>query len=110
MNILLKCVNMEIKVLSLQGSDLNSDLKDTEIAPNLNGVLIIKKDYGTEAGSDLEESSIHGVVQYEIRTTRIYDLSDKGVASLESGSVNDGVVLRKVFHTCLFIMNALTHL
>ena len=38
-------------LLSLQGSDLNGDLKDTEIAPNLNGVVSIAKDYGTEAGS-----------------------------------------------------------
>ena len=36
-------------LLSIQGSALGSDLKDTEIAPNLSSVVSIAKDYGTEA-------------------------------------------------------------
>ena len=35
-------------MLSVQGSALGTDLKDTEIAANLNGVVSIAKDYGTE--------------------------------------------------------------
>ena len=30
---------------------------------------------------------------------QIYDLGDDGVVNLESGSVSNGITLRKVFHT-----------
>ena len=85
-------------LLSLQGSDLNGDLKDTEIAPNLNGVVSIAKDYGTEASSGGRVTVFTG--SFNMKSgQQIYDLSDASVVSLESGFVNDGVVLRKVFHT-----------
>ena len=77
---------------------MNGDLKDTEIAPNLNGVVSIAKDYGTEGLSGGRVTVFTGSFQMK-SGQQIYDLSDASVVSLESGSVNDGVVLRKVFHT-----------
>ena len=85
-------------MLSLQGSSLSLDLSDTEIAPNLNGVVSIAKDYGTEAMSGGRVTIYTGSFEM-VAGQQIYDLGDANVVSLENGSVNDGVVLRRVFHT-----------
>ena len=85
-------------MLSVQGSALGTDLKDTEIAANLNGVVSIAKDYGTEGLSGGRVTVYTG--SFEMKAgQQIYDLGDASVVTLESGSVDDGVVLRRVFHT-----------
>ena len=85
-------------MLSVQGSALGTDLKDTEIAANLNGVVSIAKDYGTEGLSGGRVTVYTGSFTM-VANQQIYDLSDASVVSLESGSVSDGIVLRRVFHT-----------
>jgi hypothetical protein len=35
----------------------------------------------------------------KLQASWVYDLSDANVVNLENGSVNDGIVLRRVFHT-----------
>ena len=85
-------------MLSIQGSALGGDLKDTEIAANLNGVVSIAKDYGTEGLSGGRVTVYTGSFTM-VANQQIYDLSDASVVSLESGSVSDGIVLRRVFHT-----------
>ena len=85
-------------LLSLQGNSLNLDLKDTEIAPNLSSVVSIAKDYGTEALSGGRVTVYTG--SFVMKSgQQIYDLGDSSVVNLESGSVDDGVGLRRVFHT-----------
>ena len=85
-------------MLSLQGSSLDLDLSDTGIATNLGGVVNIAKDYGTEAGSGGRVTVYTG--SFEMNGgQQIYDLGDDSKVNLESGSVSNGVTLRKVFHT-----------
>lgn len=85
-------------LLSLQGNSLDLDLKDTEIATNLGGVVNIAKDYGTEAGSGGRVTVYTGSFEM-VRGQQIYDLGDDANVNLESGSVSNGITLRKVFHT-----------
>ena len=85
-------------MLSIQGTALGTDLSDTEIAPNLNGMVSIAKDYGTEALSGGRVTVYTGSFEM-VAGQQIYDLSDANVVNLENGSVNDGIVLRRVFHT-----------
>ena len=85
-------------LLSLKGNSLDLDLKDTEIATNLGGVVNIAKDYGTEAGSGGRVTVYTGSFEM-VGNQQIYDLGDDANVNLESGSVANGITLRKVFHT-----------
>ena len=85
-------------MLSLQGSSLDLNLTDTEIATNLGGVVNLAKDYGTEAGSGGRVTVYTGSFEM-VGGQQIYDLGNNNVVNLESGSVSDGITLRKVFHT-----------
>jgi len=84
-------------MLSLQGSDLNLDLRDTQINANMAGVVNIAKDYGTEALSGGRVTVYTG--SFEMASgQQIYDLGDGNVVNLESGSVTDGVTIRRFYH------------
>jgi len=84
-------------MLSLQGSDLNLDLRDTQLNANMAGVVNIAKDYGTEALSGGRVTVYTG--SFEMTSgQQIYDLSDADVVYLESGSVADGVTIRRLYH------------
>ena len=85
-------------MLSLKGNSLDLDLKDTEIATNLGGVVNIAKDYGTEGLSGGRVTVYTGSFEM-VGNQQIYDLGDDNVVNLESGSVANGITLRRVFHT-----------
>jgi hypothetical protein len=84
-------------MLSLQGSDLNLDLRDTQLNANLSGVVNIAKDYGTEALSGGRVTVYTGSFEM-VSGKQIYDLADGSVVTLESGSVLDGVTIRRFYH------------
>ena len=84
-------------LLSLQGSDLNNTLANKQINNNMQGVVNLAKDYGTEAKSGGRLT--HYTASFTLTSgQQIYNLNDSNVVSLESGSVSDGLTIRKVFH------------
>jgi hypothetical protein len=84
-------------LLSLQGSNLNNTLANKQINNNMQGVVNLAKDYGTEAKSGGRLT--HYTASFTLTSgQQIYNLNDSNVVSLESGSVSDGVTIRKVFH------------
>ena len=85
-------------MLSLQGSSLDLDLRNTQINTNMAGVVNIAKDYGTEALSGGRVTVYTGSFDM-VSGQQIYDLGDDSVVNLESGSVSNGIVLRRVYHT-----------
>lgn len=84
-------------MLSLQGSSLDLDLRNTQINNNMAGVVNIAKDYGTEALSGGRVTVYTGSFEME-SGQQIYDLGDASVVNLESGSVSDGVTIRRFYH------------
>jgi len=84
-------------MLSLQGSDLNLDLRDTQLNNNMSGVVNIAKDYGTEALSGGRNTVYTGSFEM-VSGQQIYDLGDGNVVTLESGSVVNGVTIRRFYH------------
>ena len=63
----------------------------------MQGVVNLAKDYGTEAKSGGRLT--HYTASFTLTSgQQIYNLNDSNVVSLESGSVSDGVTIRKVFH------------
>ena len=80
---LFACLEEAANEYSSQGSALGSDLKDTEIAANLNGVVSIAKDYGTEGLSGGRVTVYTGSFEM-VAGQQIYDLGDSSVVSLET--------------------------
>ena len=85
-------------MLSLQGSDLNLDLSDTNMNANMQNLVNIAKDYGTEALSGGKVTVYTGSFEM-VGGQQIYDLGDDNVITLESGSTLNGITLRRVYHT-----------
>ena len=84
-------------LLSLQGSNLNNTLANKQINNNMQGVVNLAKDYGTEAKSGGRLT--HYTASFTLTEgQQIYNLNDSSVVSLESGSVSDGLTIRRVFH------------
>jgi hypothetical protein len=84
-------------LLSLQGSNLNNTLANKQINNNMQGVVNLAKDYGTEAKSGGRLT--HYTASFTLTSgQQIYNLNDSNVVSLESGSVSDGLTIRRVFH------------
>lgn len=84
-------------LLSLRGSSLTNTLANTQINSNLQSVVNIAKDYGTEANSGGRLTHYTGSFEL-VAHQQIYNLNDSNVVSLESGSVSNGLTIRKVFH------------
>lgn len=85
-------------LLSLQGSSLDLDLSNTNMNANMQNFVNIAKDYGTEALSGGKVTVYTGSFQM-VSGQQIYDLGDNSKVTLESGSVSNGVTLRRVYHT-----------
>ena len=85
-------------LLSLQGSSLDLDLTNTNMNANMQNLVNIAKDYGTEALSGGKVTVYTGSFEM-VSGQQIYDLGDDNVVTLESGSVLNGVTLRRVYHT-----------
>ena len=85
-------------LLSLQGNDLDLDLSNTNMNANMQNLVNIAKDYGTEALSGGKVTVYTGSFEM-VGGQQIYDLGDDNVVNLESGSVANGLTLRRVYHT-----------
>lgn len=85
-------------LLSLQGSSLDLDLSNTNMNGNMQNLVNIAKDYGTEALSGGKVTVYTGSFEM-VAGQQIYDLGDDNVVTLENGSVSNGVTLRRVYHT-----------
>lgn len=85
-------------LLSLQGSSLDLDLSNTNMNANMQNFVNIAKDYGTEALSGGKVTVYTGSFEM-VSGQQIYDLGDDSKVTLESGSVSNGVTLRRVYHT-----------
>ena len=85
-------------LLSLQGSSLDLDLSNTNMNANMQNLVNIAKDYGTEALSGGKVTVYTGSFEM-VGGQQIYDLGDDNVVTLESGSVANGITLRRVYHT-----------
>ena len=85
-------------LLSLQGNDLDLDLSNTNMNANMQNLVNIAKDYGTEALSGGKVTVYTGSFEM-VGGQQIYDLGDDSVVDLESGSVTNGLTLRRVYHT-----------
>jgi len=85
-------------LLSLQGSSLDLDLTNTNMNANMQNLVNIAKDYGTEALSGGKVTVYTGSFEM-VAGQQIYDLGDDNIVTLESGSVSNGVTLRRVYHT-----------
>lgn len=85
-------------LLSLQGSSLDLDLSNTNMNANMQNLVNIAKDYGTEALSGGKVTVYTGSFEM-VGGQQIYDLGDDNIVTLESGSVTNGVTLRRVYHT-----------
>ena len=85
-------------LLSLQGNDLDLDLSNTNMNANMQNLVNIAKDYGTEALSGGKVTVYTGSFEM-VGGQQIYDLGDDSVVNLESGSVANGLTLRRVYHT-----------
>jgi hypothetical protein len=85
-------------LLSLQGSSLDLDLSNTNMNANMQNFVNIAKDYGTEALSGGKVTVYTGSFEM-VSGQQIYDLGDDNKVTLESGSVSNGVTLRRVYHT-----------
>jgi hypothetical protein len=84
-------------LLSLQGSNASSDLRNKQLNNNLKTLVNIAKDYGTEAGSG--GSITHFSGSFELTSGKQnYNLMTDSTLAIESGSISDGITIRKVFH------------
>jgi hypothetical protein len=83
--------------LSLQGSNTSSDLRNKQLNTNLKTLVNIARDYGTEAGSG--GSITHFSGSFELTSGKQnYNLMTDSTLAIESGSISDGITIRKVFH------------
>jgi hypothetical protein len=85
-------------LLSLQGSSLDLDLSDTNMNGNMQNLVNIAKDYGTEALSGGKVTVYTGSFEM-VGGQQIYDFGDNNVVTLESGSTSNGITMRRVYHT-----------
>lgn len=84
-------------LLTLQGSSLDLDLSNTNTNSNLTNLVNIAKDYGTEALSGGKVTVYTGSFEMSNKQ-QIYDLGNSDVVSLESGSVSNGITIRRIYH------------
>jgi len=85
-------------MLSIQGSDLDLDLTNTNMNANMQNLVNIAKDYGTEALSGGKVTVYTGSFEM-VAGQQIYDLGDDNNVNLENGVIANGVTLRRVYHT-----------
>jgi len=84
-------------LLSLQGSNTSSDLRNKQLNTNLKTLVNIARDYGTEAGSG--GSITHFSGSFELTSGKQnYNLMTDSTLAIESGSISNGITIRKVFH------------
>ncbi len=90
--------NIRENLLNLKGHSTGSDLSQTQVGANLNTLVNLAKDYGTEVGSGGNVTYYTGSFS-TVAGQQIYDLTTSSVASLESGTAGvDKFEIKKMLH------------
>ena len=90
--------NIRENLLNLKGHTTGSDLSQTQLGANLNTLVTLAKDYGTEAGSGGNITYYTG--SFTLNSgSQLYDLSDPNVATIEQGTIGvDKIEIKKILH------------
>ena len=91
--------NIKENLLTLQGNSTSSNFSGKDVqGTGLNKLILLSKEYGTEAGVGGDVSWYTGSITTQ-KSVQVYDLADSTVASYESGTPGtDTIELKRVFH------------
>ena len=90
--------NIRENLLNLKGHTTGSNLSQKNLGANLNTLVTLAKDYGTEAGSGGNITYYTGSFLLS-GDTQVYDLSDPNTVTLETGSAGvDRIEIKKILH------------
>ena len=90
--------NIRDNMLNLYGAATGSNLTGQKVSPNFGGFVELAEDYGAEAGSGGNVTYYTGSIQMS-SSLQIYDLTDTGRVSLESGTPGvDDIEIKRIYH------------
>ena len=90
--------NIRDNMLNLYGAATGSNLTGQKVSPNFGGFVELAEDYGAEAGSGGNVTYYTGSIQMS-SSLQIYDLTDTGKVSLESGTPGvDDIEIKRIYH------------
>ena len=94
----LNTYNIRDNMLNLYGASTSSNLTGKKVSPNFGGLIELAEEYGTEAGSGGNVTYYTGSITIKA-SKQIYDLTDPGSISLESGTPGtDAIEIKRLFH------------
>ena len=91
--------NIRDNMLNLYGSSTgSSNLSGNRVSANMGGIIELADEYGVEAGSGGNVTYYTGSVSMSANQ-QLYDLTDAGIVSLESGTAGiDAIEIKRIFH------------
>lgn len=91
--------NTRDNLVTLLGTPKTTDLTGKLVKPSFAGIFRLAENYGTEAGSGGNLTLYTGSLTVTANKS-IYDLTDKNIVSIETGSSADNktIEIRRVFH------------
>ena len=91
--------NIRDNMLNLYGSSTgSSNLSGNRVSANMGGIIELADEYGVEAGSGGNVTYYTGSVSMSANQ-QLYDLTDSGIVSLESGTAGiDAIEIKRIFH------------
>jgi hypothetical protein len=90
--------NIRDNLVNMQGASTGSNLTQKYVTPDFGGLILLSKEYGSEAGSG-GRYNVYSASISVTEDTQVYDLTDTSVVTFESGSpANDNFEVRRIFH------------
>ena len=90
--------NIRDNMLNLYGSATGSNLTGQKVSPSFGGIVELAEEYGVEAGSGGNVTYYTGSITVSA-SKQIYDLTDSGTVTLESGTPGQGVIeIKRLYH------------
>ena len=90
--------NIRENLLAAKGTGTGSELSQKLIHQNLDSLIQMSKEYGSEAGSGGRLNWYSGSISIT-SGSQVYDLTDNDVTTYESGTVGtDAIEVKRVFH------------
>ena len=90
--------NIRDNLLNLYGAETGSNLSQKKVSANFGGLIELAEDYGTEAGSGGNVTYYTGSLTLS-SSQQIYDLTDSGRVTLESGTPGtDEIEVKRIYH------------
>ncbi len=94
----LNTYNIRDNMINLFGAATGSNLSGQKVSSNMGGLVELAEEYGTEAGSGGNVTYFTGSVSMSANQ-QIYDLTDSGIVSLESGTAGiDEIEIKRLYH------------